>query len=146
MQRGTTKRSPIRVDVFDAFGKFDRQPTTEKSADDCLAAREGEIAPRQLRYRHLFEEAKQARADESANGCSSNDEPAMIVRQVIAAAVARLPVDCMAHRVGEGLEERVKSRVRMDCHVRSIVGGMDYTLSVSELQRSVAWMMRGRAR
>jgi hypothetical protein len=53
----------------------------------------------------------------------------MIVREKVAAAITRPPVDGIAHGVGERLEDGMKTGVRSEYHVRSIVCGMDHGLA-----------------
>lgn len=73
--------------MLEALGNFDSQPAAEKSTDDSLAARKEEVSPSYLRDRDLFEETKKTGAQESAEGCGSDDEPAIIVGKKIASAV-----------------------------------------------------------
>jgi hypothetical protein len=82
-----------------------------------------------LRDGNLFEETEKARAEEGADGCGSDDEPAIIVRKEVAAAVTRPSVDGIAYRVGEGLEDGVEPGVRGEGHLRSIVCGMNHGLA-----------------
>ena len=82
-----------------------------------------------MRNGNLFEETEKARAEEGADGCGSDDEPAIIVRKEVAAAVTRPSVDGIAYRVGEGLEDGVEPGVRGEVHLRSIVCGIDYSLA-----------------
>ena len=58
-----------------------------------------------MRDRNLFEETEKARAEEGADGCGSDNEPAIIVGKEVAAAVTRPSVGGIAYYVGEGLED-----------------------------------------
>jgi hypothetical protein len=60
-----------------------------------------------LRDRNLFEETEKARAKEGADGCCSDNEPAIIVGKEVDAAITRPSIDGIAYHVGEGLEDRV---------------------------------------
>jgi hypothetical protein len=82
-----------------------------------------------LRDGNLFKETEKARAEEGADGCGSDDEPAIIVRKEVAAAVTRPSVDGIAYRVCEGLEDGVEPGVRGEGHLRSIVCGMDHGIA-----------------
>ena len=58
-----------------------------------------------MRDGNLFEETEKAGAKEGADGCCSDNEPAIIVGKEVAAAVTRPSVGGIAYYVGEGLED-----------------------------------------
>ncbi len=58
-----------------------------------------------MRDGNLFEQTEKAGAKEGADGCCSDNEPAIIVGKEVAAAVTRPLVDRIAYQVGEGFED-----------------------------------------
>lgn len=138
-ERDGEEVSGAGVNALHAFGNFDGDPAAEKSTNDCLAARKEEVSPSYLREGNLFKKAEKARAEKSSDGCGSDDEPAMIVGEKIAATVPRPSIDGIAYCVGEGLEDGVETGVRSEGHVRPIVCRVEdglATLSTSSSRKS----------
>ena len=102
------------VDVADALGEFDGDPSAEEAADDGLAAGEEEGSPGELGERDLFEEAEDAGAEHGSDGGGGDDNPAAVVGEEVAGAVAGLAIEEIAGEVAEGFEESVEGGMRSE--------------------------------
>jgi len=61
------------MNVFEPLGYFHRDPATEKSTDDRLAAGKEDVSPSELGHGNLFEKAEKAQAEERSDGCGRDD-------------------------------------------------------------------------
>ena len=76
------------MDVADALGEFDGDPSPEKTTDDGLAAGKDERSPSDLANRNLFEEAEDAAAEHGSYCGGGDDEPALFVGEEVSGLLA----------------------------------------------------------
>ena len=107
--------------MADALGEFDGDPSAEETADDGLAAGEEESSPGELGEGDLFEEAEDAGSEHGSDGGCGDDDPAAVVGEEVAGAIAGLAIEEIAGEVAEGFEESVEGGMRSEVHaVRSV--------------------------